>query len=546
MLKMIKEAIVLFRRDRTEKPRSLHLRLFAFFALFASALIGAVFLILSITGLFNSAEKQHLAWLDTEQKHLQQSVSDDFNKLSLRGIAFARNIMADVGTWTERNGITEKEITLHPELMESLLAEEAGKLISALENNGCSGVFIILDDAARNDTMRSGLYFKRNTTNNVTALSPKLYCLRGPASVARSNKIELLGQWRSKFDVSGMSFYRKVLDTARQNNELDVLRLYYWSERYQMEEDSEQALRLCIPLIARDGTVYGICGMEISAMMFKNLYTPNDAEYLRVFAALAARKDNVLNTEKGLLAGNSYLTSQTIGLLTAENHGEDNALRTMLWNKDDTVSYFGKMSSISLYPADSPFADEEWALALLIPLEDWERVTRQSNFLFYGIFAALLAFGLFSAVFISRRYIRPVVSALELMKTDDRKSLSKTHITEIDDLLEYLTALDEARKTLDEEKEILNVELDETKHLGPVSAAYEQFLRNLETLTASERAVFNLYMKDLSAQQIAGALFVSINTIKFHNRNIYAKLGISSLKELKIYVNMMKEMEARR
>jgi ATP/maltotriose-dependent transcriptional regulator MalT len=134
-----------------------------------------------------------------------------------------------------------------------------------------------------------------------------------------------------------------------------------------------------------------------------------------------------------------------------------------------------------------------------------------------------------------------VVSALELIKTDDRKSIPKTRIAEIDDLLVYLTALDEEHKTLGEEKETLAAELEKAKQASPVSASYEQFLQNLETLTMSEYAVFNLYMKNFSAQQIANKLFVSINTIKFHNRNIYSKLGISSLKELKIYVHMMKE-----
>jgi DNA-binding CsgD family transcriptional regulator len=215
--------------------------------------------------------------------------------------------------------------------------------------------------------------------------------------------------------------------------------------------------------------------------------------------------------------------------------------------------YTGLAEALKLYPQDSPFAKDTWALALLMPLEDWENVTRQSSIFFYGTLALLLAASLLGAVFISRRYIRPVVSALELLKTDKRTKLSTTRIVEIDDLLEYLTALDEERKLLGKENENLIAELEDTKvrvseDEAPVnitaSAAYIQFRQNLENLTLSEQAVFNLYMKNLSAQQIANKLFVSINTIKFHNRNIYSKLGISSLKELKIYVNIMKEAQS--
>jgi DNA-binding CsgD family transcriptional regulator len=138
------------------------------------------------------------------------------------------------------------------------------------------------------------------------------------------------------------------------------------------------------------------------------------------------------------------------------------------------------------------------------------------------------------------------------MATDNRHSLEKTQITEIDDLLEHLRALDEKHRTLDEENVSLTAELEEARRLAeqqgssaaasPVSVAYAQFLKNLETLTASERTVFDKYMDGLSAAEIAKALFISPRTVKYHNTHIYEKLGVSSLKELKLYVNTIREL----
>ncbi len=363
----------------------------------------------------------------------------------------------------------------------------------------------------------------------------------------------------TEFDISDAAFYGKALETARQNNGLDVSRLYYWSARHLMEGDSEHSIRLCIPLVSRNGTIYGLCGIEVSAMLFKNLYTPNSTEYPRAFAVFAPLRGGSIDTEAGLLAGNSYLASRTNGLLFAESPSRAHFRRRPdAWSGNDNVVYTGRMEKLAFYPTGSPFAGEAWALAVLMPLNDWENAARQSRILSYALLAALLLASFFAAVFVSRRYIRPVVSALELLKTDNRTSLPKTRITEIDDLLKYLTALDDERKSLDAEKESLTAELEEAKRRAvppenseevpadiSASAAYKEFRRNLETLTISEQAVFNLYMKNFSAQQIANKLFVSINTIKFHNRNIYSKLGISSLKELKIYVNIMKETKDR-
>ncbi len=469
--------------------------------------------------------------------------------MSLRGVTLARTVALSIGAWVQRNGITEADIAAHPELLESLLSEQAGILLTALENNECSGAFIILDASMdnKNSAPKAGLYFKRTETNNVTSIASRTYCLRGPASIARANGIELLGQWRAGMDVNSAEFFDRTLNAARQSGEKDLSRLYYWSRRCQMEGDSEQYMLLCVPLIAADNTVYGVCGWEMSAMMFKNLYAPDSVQYPRVFAALAPFFEDGIDTGAGLVAGSSFMSSRMNGQFLAFDSRQD----MTLWSAPDGTQYIGRAESLALFPSGSPFANETWALAVLMPMEDWDAVVGQSNAVFYGAFAGLLFISLFAAVFISRRYIRPVALTLQGIKSDDRTGLPKTQIVEIDDLLEYLAMQDEERKTLNEEREILAAELEQAKSIvqtrnnsidAPVLASFKQFLENRQTLTETERDVFNNYMEGLTAREIAEKMFVTHRTIKFHNKNIYAKLGVSSLKEMQIYITMMKEM----
>ena len=61
---------------------------------------------------------------------------------------------------------------------------------------------------------------------------------------------------------------------------------------------------------------------------------------------------------------------------------------------------------------------------------------------------------------------------------------------------------------------------------------YEFFVCNLGTLTPMEYRVYELYLEGKSAKQIAEILGISKNTLKYHNKNIYSKLGISSRKQL--------------
>ena len=55
-------------------------------------------------------------------------------------------------------------------------------------------------------------------------------------------------------------------------------------------------------------------------------------------------------------------------------------------------------------------------------------------------------------------------------------------------------------------------------------------------LTEREYETLKLSMSGKTKQEIAEALFVSINTVKYHVRNIYSKLGVSNKKEVLEYV----------
>ena len=145
----------------------------------------------------------------------------------------------------------------------------------------------------------------------------------------------------------------------------------------------------------------------------------------------------------------------------------------------------------------------------------------------------LLAVSLLLSIFISRRYLRPVTEALDRIKARDYAGPGKTPYLEINDLMEFLTQQDEELK-----KRSLAIAPppDETAPM------FEQFLQNVKTLSQAERNVFDLYIRGYKAQEIADELHLSINTIKTHNRRIFAKLNVSTRKELLVYIDMMKEL----
>ena len=74
---------------------------------------------------------------------------------------------------------------------------------------------------------------------------------------------------------------------------------------------------------------------------------------------------------------------------------------------------------------------------------------------------------------------------------------------------------------------------------------YDQFLSGINTLTPSERKIFNFYLEGKTVKEIIELSNVKESTLRFHNRNIYGKLGVTSLKQLLRFAALMHEQESR-
>lgn len=544
---MMQDALALWRKVRSHsaKGTSLYLRLFAFFALFVTALMAAVLLFLNFGGFLNRGNSRNQVWFANELEHFSQDVEKDLGELSIQGVTMAEQLAKVLESGLKEGGGAPQELHSRPELLEPLLKEQMAVLLPALQNQKCGGAFVILDASVRpaeGDGRRAGIFLKRTIPNAVRTISSKLYYLRGPAAIARESGIELLGQWQMEFLEEETDFFATVTETARKYPELPLSRLYYWTPRVLLSGNSEAGMLLCIPLISSDGTVMGVCGFEVSAMLFKQTYSPDNTTYTRVFSVLAPAREQSVQTAEGLLAGNFYLNSAMGGDMSVQEG-------PLNWYLDQNRAYYGGLhQSVGLYPADSPYRGEVWLAAVMAPLEDVKAVSQEGVRLFQIGMLVISVASLCAAAFISRRYIAPVVRTLKGIKEgEDYAALPKTRYLEINDLLEFLTAQDEAVSAALAEAESRASVTGEEDVAEVVPAVdperFRRFLECLKTLSPAEQRVFDLYVQEYKAKDIAAKLHLSRNTVKFHNGNIYSKLEVGSRKELLTYIRHMRSCQ---
>lgn len=68
-----------------------------------------------------------------------------------------------------------------------------------------------------------------------------------------------------------------------------------------------------------------------------------------------------------------------------------------------------------------------------------------------------------------------------------------------------------------------------------------RFEASLPTLTQTERTVYDLYIAGNSTREIMRELNITENTLKYHNKNIYSKLEVSSRKQM---IELARELNA--
>ena len=144
--------------------------------------------------------------------------------------------------------------------------------------------------------------------------------------------------------------------------------------------------------------------------------------------------------------------------------------------------------------------------------------------------------------------MKPIIEGLEHIRMYEHSG-SVSNLSEISDLFAFLSEKDReyeiAYENLSEEKEKAETELARVQgEIEKLSYSrkneidpedYENFVIGIKMLTKSERNIFEMYLAGKTAKEIIEATGIKESTLKFHNSNIYEKLGVSSRKQMLRY-----------
>ena len=199
-------------------------------------------------------------------------------------------------------------------------------------------------------------------------------------------------KWRMEFQTDQFPDYDRWMTPSST----PLYQAYTLTERFSLPGTSEEEVQLFLPpLRGRDGTMYGLCGFEISQSFFKqNFAQPTGFDHL---ICLLAPADSGLNASAALSSG-------TTG-------GYFHAPRDMLVLRSMGGSLTQLIGSDSAYAGISELCrlseNQSYRLAVCIPMTDYRRLIFSGNLqmLLIGLF--ILFFVVFCCMYFHQHILSP-------------------------------------------------------------------------------------------------------------------------------------------
>ena len=459
-----------------------------------------------------------LRWLTEQQRNLefaadtgympvfQNDMERYFDQLAAMGVNLSEDMGALVDQQLASREMTFDQLNDSPEVLNALEEEMIEPLCRSLRRTSCSGAFVLLD-ATVNTRMegagysRAGLYVQKGGADTPTV---PLLLYRGSADVGKTHSVMPHRKWRMEFQTDQFPDYDRWMTPSST----PLYQAYTLTERFSLPGTSEEVQLFLLPLRGRDGTMYGLCGFEISQSFFKqNFAQPTGFDHL---ICLLAPADSGLNASAALSSG-------TTG-------GYFHAPRDMLVLRSMGSSLTQLIGSDSAYAGISELCrlseNQSYRLAVCIPMTDYRRLIFSGNLqmLLIGLF--ILFFVVFCCMYFHQHILSPAFRQFE----EDRR---------------------ESRRRMDElqmERQQMQTELSRLADVcrnESVPDAFQTFLEGIPNLTKTERRIFDGYVAGLRSREIVEQLDIKDSTLRFHNKNIYEKLGVSSLKQLQQFAAIL-------
>ena len=562
----------------------------------------AMLILLNVIGIVQPPSHDIDRFLEYELNTRTNDIKRQMNALAAHNIDLSQQLQQDINRVMLDHGIYNNYDALNnnPEALTAIQQATYQTLAAKMQQAPASGALYLINASVNTNLLEptyNGLFLKFTNIYSENTLFNEICMFRGNPQVARNNNISLYSTWQMELNIHAYPQADTLLH-AKENN---ISQQYILTDVAHLKESWEQSRLFLMPINSNDGKIIGVCGFEISSVYFQQrTKQANYKGYPLITAILDKKADNEY---QGQLSNPASFVNATI---TTSSDGEHELFtagqeRFIGFTAPLTVGASEHRVAVML-PADSYYHLQRQAkMRLLIMLG----IILLLSLLSAGYFSKRYVDPLVADLQQLQQNpdAPPQANVLELNQffeflqnhsEQQAERLRQLHSENNEVQKQYGQAavrlqeaqekqkqtanqyiqLEEQLAALQDEIQQVRLQMEQTqqeklqaqqereqaqqqfnfaqaalekaieKKLETVDPdSYKMFVDNLATLTPKEEDIFNLYVQGCSTKAIISQLDITENTLKYHNKNIYGKLGVKTRKELLQYIELMRNAE---
>lgn len=365
----------------------------------------------------------------------------------------AEKINVLVGEILEREQLSVADLQRSRELNRRIMDEAVDPLVNLLRRSTANDVYLILETGALYDSEGSGTtgaknaLYLRDLDPTSDAGDSDLLMEIGSSSVSQEHGIALDSGWTVHFDAKPddpeYDYFYRTIRTAQENSECKQSELGLWTGFSRPSRSAAASMKYTLPLIAEDGTVYGILGIGMTENTILAELPAND--FLCETACYVLGCSRGSGQEYEIITHSGISFQQLLMGETVLKVGERIDETICAFGVPSSVEAAGSVQEMTLYDAISPYAGEQWAL---ISVEDRFSVLQPFHYLIQMLLiSAVISLGVSIVVIIwsCRKIVQPISDAIRVMSGKYEYSqvlhFPPSKIYEIDMMTDAITQL---------------------------------------------------------------------------------------------------------
>lgn len=437
---------------KKEKPKSkLVVRLMRSMLLLVLIQLITFFAILTISGEFTFVRQYAYNNLIEKTENRMNYVENEMQQKIPFVQEASEKINGHVAEILAEQNASIDDIQTDKDLNRLIMESSVDMMVDLLRRSTANDVYLILEtgslyqDTSANNA-KVALYLRDLDTSTDAGYEDLLMEI-GFSSISQEFGIILDSGWSLHYDlnpedVKNTNFYYRTMETAQENSTISYKSLGYWSGFSNFSQNASPSMKYTVPLIAEDGTVYGVIGIGLTEnTILSNLpandFISEDACYILGHSKTDDQFEII--THSGI-SFNRFLGNADI--LQLADMLDKNIYSFSIGSELDLV---GNVQYMTLYNQDSPYYNERWAL---ISMADRNTVlTPLNNLMQMLIMSAIVSLLISIAVAIlsGRAVVKPISNVIETMNAKRKYNhvirFQPSKIYEIDEMTDAITQL---------------------------------------------------------------------------------------------------------